>query len=286
MIYLKKIHLYDEAWESSHFQNVNSTTADEYYPLNLFSLKLNRLDFEDITILYGGNGSGKTTLLNIIAEKLRLIRKTKYTRTEMFDFFVQNSTCQTETKSIPPKSKILASDDIFDNILNVRNENSILKEKKLHANDDIPKIKNIDLSNPDIVNSFLLQSESRKLTQRKFIIKQIGHLKRQYSNGENALIYFNQQIESDALYLLDEPENSLSPEYQLELKMLIEDSTKYKNCQFIIATHSPFMLALKDAKIYNIDNSPVTVERWYKLENIRIYFDFFKKYEDLFNSKF
>ena len=43
------------------------------------------LDFESVTILYGGNGSGKTTVLNVIAEKLGLERDTLYNRSNFFE---------------------------------------------------------------------------------------------------------------------------------------------------------------------------------------------------------
>ena len=60
------------------------------------------------------------------------------------------------------------------------------------------------------------------------------------SNGESALAVFSERIREDALYLLDEPENSLSPERQLELARFLHDSARFYNCQFVIATHSPF----------------------------------------------
>ena len=107
-------------------------------------------------------------------------------------------------------------------------------------------------------------------------------MQRQYSNGENALIFFDKEIEKDALYLLDEPENSLSPKFQLELKTLIEDSVRCFNCQFIIATHSPFLLSLKNAKIYNLDKTPVTIEKWYKLENIKAMYELFRENMECF----
>ena len=64
------------------------------------------------------------------------------------------------------------------------------------------------------------------------------------SNGESALLFWEKEIVEDGLYILDEPENSLSAENQLKLKTFIEDSVRFYNCQFIISTHSPFLLAL------------------------------------------
>ena len=105
---------------------------------------------------------------------------------------------------------------------------------------------------------------------------------REYSNGESAFMYFTEKIQVRGLYLLDEPENSLSPKLQIELMKYIEDSARYFDCQFVISTHSPFLLAINGAKIYDLDENPVDVKRWTELENVQMYFDFFKKYEEEF----
>ena len=120
------------------------------------------------------------------------------------------------------------------------------------------------------------------MSKKMFIRSRAGELQRQYSNGENALIFFDKQIEENALYLLDEPENSLSPKFQLKLKTLIEGSVSFNNCQFIIATHSLFMLSLKNAKIYNFDKTPVTVEKWYRLENVKLMYELFRENKEYF----
>jgi len=95
-------------------------------------------------------------------------------------------------------------------------------------------------------------------------------------------MFFDKEITSNAVFFLDEPENSMSPKFQMDLIQLIEESVRFKKCQFVIATHSPFILSLKNAKIYNLDASPVTVEKWYELENVRFFYDFFKRNEKAF----
>lgn len=88
----------------------------------------------------------------------------------------------------------------------------------------------------------------------------------------------------NGIYILDEPENSLSPERQLELLKFIEDSARFFNCQFIISTHSPFLLSLKRAKIYDLDECPVDIKKWYELENVKIYQKFFEEHRREFES--
>ena len=94
--------------------------------------------------------------------------------------------------------------------------------------------------------------------------------------------YFEEYLQPDALYLLDEPEVSLSPANQVKLANEINKMSRLLGCQFIIATHSPFMLGTLQAKIYNIDLKEYEVVKWSKLENIRYFYDFFKKHEGEF----
>ena len=115
----------------------------------------------------------------------------------------------------------------------------------------------------------------------KFINSRVDNNEREFSNGQTALRFFDQELQSGALYLLDEPENSLSPKFQLELVQLIQELSRFFKCQFIIATHSPFILSIEDAKIYDLEKDNVVVKKWYELDNMKIYFDFFNS-----NAKF
>lgn len=74
------------------------------------------------------------------------------------------------------------------------------------------------------------------------------------------------------------------PEKQQELLRFLEDSARFFGCQFIIATHSPFLLSMPQAKIYDLDEEIVDVKKWYELENVKAYYDFFKKHEQEFTE--
>ena len=52
----------------------------------------------------------------------------------------------------------------------------------------------------------------------------------------------------------------------------IGDAARFYACQFVIATHSPFLLSMKGTKIYDLDEEPVDVKRWTQLENVRAYY--------------
>ena len=119
--------------------------------------------------------------------------------------------------------------------------------------------------------------DARRKTMSRFIrdkviVKDI----QEQSNGESALMYFASYITDNGLYILDEPENSMSASMQIKLAKFIEDSARFFNCQFIIATHSPFILGIKDAVIYDLDSKPAIIKEYANLENMRVYYDFFK----------
>ena len=127
-------------------------------------------------------------------------------------------------------------------------------------------------------------TKARRLTQSKFVRSELMDNIREYSNGESAFIYFSEKITENGLFLLDEPENSLSPAKQRELVKYIEDSARFFGCQFIISTHSPFVLSMRGAKIYDLDAEPVDIKTWTELENVKEYYRFFKEHEREFTD--
>ena len=83
------------------------------YPFGILSYHhIERIDFDTITIFYGGNGCGKTTALNIIAEKLHLKRDSLYNKSNFYDEYL--SYCHYKTRTVPFKSRIITSDDVFE----------------------------------------------------------------------------------------------------------------------------------------------------------------------------
>ncbi len=80
------------------------------------------------------------------------------------------------------------------------------------------------------------------------------------SHGESFLSLFNNSFGGKAIYLLDEPEASLSPVRQLSLMKIIKDLED--TAQFIIATHSPILLGYPNATIYNFDNDDLETIRY------------------------
>lgn len=274
----------------------NGGYIDNIYPCKVFSLKeFSEVFFRNITIFYGGNGSGKSTLLNLIAGKLELKRLAPFNSSELFNSYLDycDYTLGFDDEGfryrIPNGSSIITSDDIFDYMLAVRVNNAEIGEAIEAGKEEYLRVKfgeTIKLNSMADYEDFRTQVQTRRksLSRRKFLRQRLGQELGLNSNGETALKYFNLRLENDTLYCLDEPENSMSPKMQLELKAMLEQMARYCGCQFIIATHSPFLLALDGARIYDLDADPVDTKKWWELENTKLYASFFREHQDLFEN--
>lgn|GEM_PF-46334 len=267
---------------------------DNTYPCGIFGpMGLKTIRFGEITIFYGGNGSGKSTLLNIISDKLALNRISPHNSSPVFDAYCKS--CKYKMSSddegfvhrIPDGSRIITSDDVFDYMLAVRTNNEQIDEDRQIVAKNYLGIKygeSVRMRSLDDYEALRDQVQARRKTvsRKKFITQLAGEDTALQSNGETALAYFEHQLKTEKLYCLDEPENSMSPKMQVELVKLLEESVRFFGCQLIIATHSPFLLAMNNTKIYDLDSCPVEVKDWWQLENPRTYFDFFYKHRNLF----
>lgn len=267
---------------------------DDLYPCGIFDKnEFREINFSAITIFYGGNGSGKSTLLNLIAQKLVLNRIAPFNSGEFFNDYIAacSYTLGYDDEGfrlrIPNGSRIITSDDIFDYMLAVRSNNEDIGEHAEDAKEKWAELRfgdTVKFSGPEDYEALRLQVQARRktLSRRKFIRQEVGKKIQLGSNGETALSYFRKKLKDDTLYCLDEPENSLSPKMQLKLAEILETAARYFGCQFIIATHSPFLLAMEGARIYDLDATPVDIKNWWELENTKTYYEFFKSHKHLF----
>lgn len=297
MIYLKDFYLPKDTWTDFYISPTSfwppdlpedmpcssrMTCFQSWYPWKTFyNRTLNGIKFDDITIFYGGNGSGKTTLLNVIAQKLQLARQSLYNRSAFFDDYVKicrfSLTDKDAVKAIR-RGCIITSDDVFQRMLQCREDNEGIDRKREKLVDQYYStcLQNLDMHH--IPEAMGYKSCS------KFVKSRLERNKVEMSNGETAFRYFVDSVEDEALVLMDEPENSLSANWQNELMVFLTGAIREFSCQLVIATHSPFLLSIPGARVYDLDAEPIQVSEWYKLENMRSYFDLFDRNRVLFEN--
>jgi len=290
MQYLKGFTFPDRDQEFDFFLEQKKTCYTDFYPFQVLSASdLTKLTLAPVTILHGGNGSGKTTALNVMAERLGAERDSAYNKSCFFSDYVKR--CREQwCAERPQEIRIITSDDVFDYMLDLRHVNEGIDRRReemfaeyydlrqgriqvrMESLDDYERLKRAN------------DAKRKRTTQSRFVREHLAPNVRERSNGESAFMYFTEKIRENGLYLLDEPENSLSPGRQQELVRFLEDSVRFFGCQFIIATHSPFLLAIRDAKVYDMDECPVVEKAWTQLKNVRQYYEFFQNHKGEFES--
>lgn len=300
MQYLDSFTLPSASAEESYYLNfppeleMACYTHESIYPFKLFPDKgLSRLSFAPITIFCGSNGSGKSTLLNVIAEKLSLARTAPFNRTPFLDEYLRLCDYRLAFgKRAPEGSRVITSDDVFDFLLDIRAVNQGVARRRETLFEEYDRAKRerergegFTLRSMEDYDRFKHQNELKRTTKSAYTAKRLPKELSCKSNGESAYWYFTNRITENALYLLDEPENSLSVRLQRELAQFVEEAVRFYHCQFVISTHSPFFLALRDAVIYDLDTVPVREVRWTEIENMQIYYEFFEKHRVSFEKK-
>ena len=281
--YINRLRVLSDSEENRFLENQKRTCYNGVYPYKIFPQKgIEEIELAPITIFYGGNGSGKTTLLNIIAEKAGVIRHSAFNASAFFSEYV--SGCRLSGKQIPGNSQILTSDDVFDYVLNIRYLNDGIDARRTELFDEYMdrKYASHRFTGMAQYDDWKESYDAKSKSQSQFVRDRLMRNVDMFSNGESAIKYFTDRITENALYLLVEPENSLSIALQQELCDYISASARHFGCQFIIATHSPLLLSMSNALIYDLDEYPICTKKWTELENVRKYFDFFEKHRKEF----
>jgi len=212
----------------------------DYYPFNIEALRqTQRLTFfSPVTFFIGENGTGKSTLLEALAHRCRIHiwSGIERTRAEInpYEAHLHLYIDVKWTDGIVPGS--FFSSQIFRNFAQLLDE--------------------WEADNPGQIDYF----------GGKSLITQ--------SHGQSLMSFFKSRYKIKGLYLLDEPETALSPKSQLRLLKLLQDMGGLGHAQFIIATHSPILLACPGAVIYSFDHIPVKTIRYEETEHYQIYKSF------------
>jgi predicted ATPase len=246
---------------------IKSFTIDaenkNYFPFNIpavqfaKNIQLNK----NITIFVGDNGCGKSTLLESLALKLSLpligghIKHNNKTGFEAAEEIEDSLTIDwlREVKI----GFFFRAEDFSDFINSVEND-----QKKIAL--DLQELKG---NVPDHVIEEMSNGMNYSLNQMK---KNYGSNMQAFSHGEAFLKILQKRIGNKGIFLLDEPEAALSPLKQLSLIFLIQEICKKQNAQFIIATHSPILMGIPNATIYEIEEDTMKEVVYQETNHYRI----------------
>lgn len=238
-----------------------NTTKTLPFPFNIPAVRFAK-DIElnkEIIIFVGDNGSGKSTLLESIALycNLPLIggqigHQPGFEAARLIKPFIQ-----LEWKREVKQGFFFRAEDFSDFI------NSVEKEKQKIQSDLYDLKGKVD----DLIIDQMSESINYSLHN---IRKKYGDDMQAYSHGEAYLKILQTRIGGKGIYLLDEPEAALSPLKQLSLLAFIIDVVKAGQSQFILATHSPLLMGLPGAVLYEIDEDGIKKTDYKETEHFRI----------------
>ena len=253
-----------------HLRNINITKINQYqgFPFNLPIVKAwSTLEFTSpVTIFVGENGSGKSSLMELIAVTVGSIT--------IGSDSVNRDPTLVDIRKLAKYTKLtwnkrshrgffLRAEDFFGY---VKNLNRTRNELKLDLKRVDEEYKN---------RSKFAQDQARMAYQRELndLQNRYGEGLDVHSHGESYLELFQTRFVPGGLYLLDEPEAALSPLRQLGFLSLLRELVS-QDAQFIIATHSPILMAYPDADILSFDHAPLKKVSWDSLEHVTLTRDF------------
>jgi predicted ATPase len=214
--------------------------TEDFYPFNLeIFRKTENLHFESpVTIFTGENGTGKSTLLEALSRKcgIYIWEGEHRPRQKNNPYFKQmHSAINVEWKDGPVPGSFFSSD--------VHKHFSALLDEW-------------EISNPGLFEYF----------GGKSLVTQ--------SHGQGIISFFKARYKIKGLYLMDEPETALSPANQIKLVNIFKEMSENGHAQFILATHSPILMACPGAKLLNFDNNAITETTYYETQHYMIYKNF------------
>ncbi len=243
--------------------------APRRFPFTVPSIEsLTSLDTDTPVVCFvGENGSGKSTLLEAIAIAANLPSAGSHDLAQRDPTLAQQELLSRALKLTwrlrTHRGLFLRAEDFFGYQLLLKRERAEFTETLERMNEE-----------------YADRSDYARTLATGPVRASLADMDRRYgadpdarSHGEAFISFFQQRLVPKGLYLLDEPEAALSPQRQLSLLAMIFDLVS-EGAQFIVATHSPILLAFPEARIYSFDEPIISEVAWSDTEHVRLTRDF------------
>lgn len=229
------------------------------YPFSVPALRaLRRMELKaPVTFFVGENGSGKSTLLEAVVFKAKLPPATGAPLEHDASILAVKPLADSLRLGWLPRTKFgffLRAEDFFNFARETRRRDESMDEMAARFGED-PRVRGY------------------MLAQKNALRSRYGEDLHALSHGESFLKFFQSRCVPGGLHLIDEPEAALSPQRQLALLSLMKQRVA-SDAQFIIATHSPLLLAFPGAQIWRFDAEGVTETPYDELEHVVLTRDF------------
>jgi len=254
----------EEGTNMIHLQSISLKSAAKkqtQFPFNLpLVKKFEPIEFQSpVTFFVGENGSGKSTLLEAIGAGLNLpaiggedvSHDKSLGHARAFGKQLQFTWRQKSHRGF-----FLRAEDFFNFARRLQTMQQELQEIA-------------DGFDEQYSGYALGLAKGAALGQRQALIERYGEDLDANSHGESFLKLFQSRFTPGGLYLMDEPEAPLSPQRLLSLLAMIKEMIA-ENAQFIIATHSPILMAFPDARILSFDAHPVKEIAYDDVEHVSL----------------
>lgn len=219
-----------------------------------------------VTIFAGENGSGKSTLLEAIALAAKLPTVGSAEAGDDGSLVLQQRLARTLTlvwRRRAHRGFFLRAEDFFGFARRLRTLRREMEDRIVQVD-----------------REYEGRSELAKVLAKGPAAGSLSAMRARYGNdldanshGESFLRLFRSRFVPDGLYLLDEPEAALSPQSQLGFVAMMSEMVE-QGGQFVIATHSPVLMALPGATIYSFDSAPLARTEYEALESVQLLRDF------------
>jgi predicted ATPase len=228
------MHLQKVIFQKNLFPDTNN------YPFNLDIINsINEIEFiRPVTFFTGENGCGKTTILKAIAISCGIY---------IWEF------------SERPRYNYNQYENSLSNLIKTEWKGEVVPGSFFDARNFEYFTKLLDewaITDPGQLNYF----------GGKSLVAQ--------SHGQSLMSFFHSRYGKKGIYFLDEPETALSPKTQTDLLKLITKISEEGYAQFIIATHSPIIMSVKGATIYNFDHNQLKTIEYKETDNYIVFRDF------------